>query len=117
MPKVGKLVPPDKMAIADKNGIPRTTLYNRIRAGWDLDRAISEPSKKTVNKKKRNEEGIFVDTGKGKPRGFTVREEWEKALEQAIADSGLTQSEWVEKTIIDKLKRSKYKKLADATNS
>ena len=111
MPKVGKLVPPDKMAIADKNGIPRTTLYNRIRAGWDIDRAISEPSKKIKGKKKRNEEGFFVDTGKGKPRGFTVREEWERALDQAIADSGLTQSEWVEKTIIDKLKRSKYKKL------
>ncbi len=39
------------MAIADKNGIPRTTLYNRIRAGWDLEKAISEPSKKTVSKR------------------------------------------------------------------
>ncbi len=113
MPKVGKLVPPEKMTIANKNRIPKTTLYNRIRAGWDIERAISEPSKKTKDKKKRNKEGTFADTGKGRPRGFTVKEEWDKALDQAIADSGLTQSEWVEKTIIDKLKRSKYKKLAN----
>jgi len=112
MGKVGKLVPPDKMAIAEKNGIPRTTLYNRIRAGWDIEKAISEPSRKVASKKKRNEEGVFEGTGKGKSRGFTVQEEWESALEQAIADSGLSQSEWVEKVIIDKLKRSKkYAKL------
>lgn len=108
MPKVGKLVPPDKMAIAEKNGIPRTTLYNRIRAGWDVEDAISKPSKKIAGKKERNEEGFFVGIGKGKPRGFTVKEEWDSVLDQAIADSGLTQSEWVEKIIVDKLKRSKY---------
>jgi hypothetical protein len=114
MPKVGKLVPPDKMAIAEKNGIPRTTLYNRIRAGWDIDEAISKPSKKIAGEKQRNEEGFFIGTDKGKSRAFRVKEEWQEALDQAIADSGLTQSEWVEKVIIDKLKRSKYKKLADA---
>jgi hypothetical protein len=113
MGKVGKLIPPEKMAIAEKNGIPRTTAYNRIRAGWDLDEAITKPSRKVASMK-RNEEGIFEGTGKGKTRGFTLREEWETALEKAIADSGLTQSEWVEKIIIDKLKKSKYKKLADA---
>jgi hypothetical protein len=114
MPKVGKLVPPDKMAIAEKNGIPRTTLYNRIRAGWDIDEAISKQSKKIAGEKQRNEEGPLIGTDKGKSRAFRVREEWQKALDQAIADSGLTQSEWVEKVIIDKLKKSKYKKLADA---
>lgn len=106
MGKIGKLIPPDKMAIAEENGIPRTTAYNRIRAGWDLDEAVTKPSRKVASKKKRNEEGIFEGTGKGKSRGFTLREEWEPALEQAIADSGLTQSEWVEEIIIDKLKRS-----------
>lgn len=107
MGKVGKLIPPEKMAIAEKNGIPRTTAYNRVRAGWDLDEAVTKPSRKVASMK-RNEEGIFEGTGKGKTRGFTVREEWETVLEKAIADSGLTQSEWVEKTIIDSLKRSKY---------
>lgn len=110
MGKVGKIVPPDKMAIAEKNNIPRTTLYNRIRSGWDIEKAISEPPRRTV-KIERDKEGTFIGIGKGKPRGFTVREEWEKALETAIADSGLTQSEWVEKVIINKLKRSKYAKL------
>ena len=104
------------MAIADRNEIPRTTLYRRISSGWDLERAISEPPKRANNKKrKRNEDGIFVDTGKGKQRGFTIPEEWEPVLEQAVADSGLTQSEWVGKVIVDKLKRSKYAKLKSAS--
>jgi predicted transcriptional regulator len=110
MAKVGKLVPPDKMAIAEKNGIPRTTLYNRIRAGWDIDEAISKPSSSVAKKKQRNEEGIFVGVGKGKTRGFSVKEEWEEELDKAIAESGLTQSEWVEQTVISKLKQLKAKK-------
>ena len=119
MGKVGKIVPPEKMAIAEKNGIPRTTLYNRIRTGWDIEEAITKPPRQRSNIRERNEEGSFVaaDGGKGKKRSFALNSEWDKVLDQEIAASGLIQAEYLEKLVMNKLKRSKYKKLADATNS
>ena len=111
MPKVGKLLPADKKEVARKNGIPHTTVYNRLRAGWSVEDAITKPSQKRKIRAKRNEDGVFESIGKGKGRAFTLDEEWETALEKAIADSGLSQSEWVEKVVIGKLKRSKYAKL------
>ena len=107
MPKVGKLVPPDKMAIADNNGIPRTTLYNRIRAGWDINKAISEPPRKKAVTLERNEEGTFVSAGKGKTRHFSLPEELDEKLDKAIAKSGLAPSQWIEETVINRLKRIK----------
>ncbi len=95
------------MAIADKNGIPRTTLYNRLNAGWDIDRAISEPPRKRTVSLERNEEGVFVGVGKGKPRNFSLPQEWDEKLDKAIAKSGLAASEWIEETVINRLKRMK----------
>ncbi|MDJ0591710.1 MAG: hypothetical protein QNJ72_17220 [Pleurocapsa sp. MO_226.B13] len=106
MGKVGKLVPPEKMAIAEKNNIPRTTLYNRIRAGWDLDRAISEPPRKTV-KIERDEEGTFVGANKAKPRYFSLPVELDEKLEKIIEKSGKTPSVWLEEEMTKKLKRMK----------
>ncbi|MGL5941135.1 MAG: CopG family transcriptional regulator [Waterburya sp.] len=107
MPKVGKLVPPEKMALADANGIPRSTLYNRINNGWDVDRAISEPPKKKAVTLERNEEGIFVGAGKGKTRHFSLPEELDEKLDKAIAKSGLAPSQWIEEAITNKLKKIK----------
>lgn len=105
MGKVGKIVPPDKMAIAKKNGIPRTTVYNRIRSGWDIEKAIAKPPR--ASNRKRDNEGNFIGIGKGKPRFFTLPKEWDEKLNKAIADSGLNQSEFLEKILINKLKRMK----------
>ena len=107
MPKVGKKVPPEKMAIADANGIPRSTLYNRINGGWDIDKAITEPPRKKAIKLERNEEGIFVGSGKGKARHFSLPEELDEKLDKAIAKSGLAPSQWIEQVITNKLKRIK----------
>ncbi len=107
MGKVGKIVPPDKMAIAEKNKIPRTTLYNRLRAGWDIEEAITKPSQQRGGKRKRDSEGTFIGVGKGKPRAFTLPKEWDEKLDKAIADSDLNQSEFLEKIVINKLKRMK----------
>lgn len=106
MGKVGKIVPPDKMAIAEKNGIPRTTLYNRLRAGWDLDRAITEPSRKIV-KIERGEEGTFVGANKAKPRYFSLPVELDEKLEKIIKKSGKSPSVWLEEEMTKKLKRMK----------
>lgn len=107
MPKVGKKVPPEQMAIADANGIPRSTLYNRINNGWDLEKAITEPPRKKAVNLERNEEGVFVSAGRGKARHFSLPEELDEKLEKAIAKSGLASSQWIEKVITDKLKRTK----------
>ena len=107
MPKVGKKVPPGKMAIADKNKIPRTTLYNRLKAGWDIDRAISEPPRKKSVVVERNSEGVFTGSGKGKTRHFSLPEELDEKLDKAIAKSGLAPSQWIEEVITNKLKRIK----------
>ncbi len=113
MGKVGKIVPPDKMAIAEKNGIPRTTLYNRMRSGWDIEEAITKPPRQRSNIRERDEEGNFVaagDVNKGKRRSFALPSNWDEVLDKEIAASGLIQAEYLEKLVINKLKRSKYKK-------
>ena len=107
MPKIGKKVPPEQMAIADANGIPRSTLYNRINNGWDIEKAISQPPRKKAVNLERNEEGIFVGAGKGKTRHFSLPEELDEKLDKAIAKSGIAPSQWIEEVITKKLKRIK----------
>jgi hypothetical protein len=104
MPKVGKIVPPDKMAIADANGIPRTILYNRINNGWDIDEAISKPPRQKAVQLQRNEEGIFISAGKGKSRQFSLPIELDEKLDKASKKSGLAPSQWIEQVITNKLK-------------
>lgn len=106
MGKVGKIVPAEKMAIAEKNGIPRTTVYNRIRSGWDIEEAITKPSRGSRNKK-RDSEGNFTGIGKAKPRSFTLTKEWDSKLDTAIANSDLNQSDFLAKIVIKELKRMK----------
>lgn len=106
MGKIGKIVPPDKMAIAEENGIPRTTLYNRLRAGWDIEKAITAPPRKLV-KIPRGEEGEFVGRNKAQTRYFSLPEELDEKLGKIIEKSGLTSSEWIEKAITNKIKRMK----------
>ena len=113
MGKVGKIVPPDKMAIAEKNNIPLTTVYNRVRAGWNIEKAITKPPRRRNNFKERDEEGNFVAAGgvsKGKKRSFALPSDWDEVLDKEIEASGLIQSEYVAKLVLNKLKRSKFKK-------
>ncbi len=113
MGKVGKIVPPDKMAIAEANSIPKTTVYNRVRAGWDIEEAITKPPRQRSNVKERGEEGSFIaagGVGKGKKRSFALPSDWDEVLDKEIEASGMIQAEYLEKVILSKLKRSKYKK-------
>ncbi len=107
MGKVAKLLPPEKVAIAERNNIPLTTVYKRLKRGWDLEKAITQPPRES--NRKRSEEGEFIGSGKGKPRCFTLPLEWDEKLEKAIADSELNQSEWVAQVVMNKLKRTKSK--------
>ena len=102
MPRVSKLLTEEQQAIADKNGIPKVTVYKRIQSGWDVEEAITKPTRKAGNTKRKN--GLFVDAGRAKARFFSLPVEWDKKLTKAIADSELSGSEWVEKVVIDRLK-------------
>lgn len=105
MGKVAKIVTSEKMAIAEKNGIPRTTVYNRVRAGWDIEEAITKPPRKS--KRKRDCEGNFTGIGKAKSRSFTLPNEWDEKLETALSSTDLTQSEFIAKILIKELKKMK----------
>ena len=105
MARVGKKVPPDKMAIAEKNGISRSTLYARLRQDWDIDRAISEPpkSRPQLNKLERNVDGELVTTKEKKGKSRTIRfpESKDDLLDEAIAESGMNQVDFIVKATLE----------------
>lgn len=105
MPRESKLLTNEQLAIADKNGIPKVTVYKRLDRGWEVEKAITQPTRKPKNVKR--EDGLFVDAGRGERRYFSLPVEWEKDFEQAIADSEMSESEWVEQVVIDRLKTKK----------
>ena len=51
-----------------------------------------------------SESRLFVDAGKAKARFFSLPQEWDDKLAKAIAESGMSENEWLEQTIIEKLK-------------
>lgn len=105
MPRTSKLLTDEQLAIADKNGIPKVTVYKRIQSGWDIEKAITKPTRKVGNKKRKD--GLFVDAGRAKARFFSLPVEWDEKLAKAIADSGMNESEWLEQLVINELKSKK----------
>jgi hypothetical protein len=105
MGKVAKLVSPEKLEIAYQNGIPKVTVYKRLDRGWDIDRAITEPTRKVA--RERDEKGEFVSQGRGKPRTITLPEEWDEVFDEVIESSKISQSEWISELVVNKLKRVK----------
>ena len=105
MPRESKLLTNEQLALAEKNGIPKVTVYKRLDRGWDVEKAITKPTRKLKNLKR--EDGLFVDAGRGGRTYFSLPVEWENDFKQAIADSGMSESEWVEQVVIDRLKAKK----------
>lgn len=90
-----KLLTPEQIEIYKANGIPGSTVRHRIHIGWSVEDAITKPSTPT-NTAPRGELGMYSthEKGeKGKQRGFRLPKSLESRFEQAIADSGLRQSE------------------------
>ena len=105
MPRASKLLTDEQLAIAEKNGIPKVTVYKRLERDWDVSEAITKPTRKSGNVKRKD--GLFVDAGRAKARFFSLPVEWDEKLRIAIADSEMSEKEWLEQTIIDKLKSKK----------
>jgi hypothetical protein len=92
----------DDKAIAEQNGIAISTVYARLRSGWDKQRAITEkPQKVPFSGMERDENGeIIGENPKGKPRAFALPRDLDSLLDSAIADSGKSQSEFVSDLLI-----------------
>ena len=102
MPRESKLLTDEQLAIAESNEIPKVTVYKRLDRGWDIEKAITKPTRKVGNTKRKD--GLFVDAGRGETRFFSLPQEWDDKLKDAIADSELNEKEWIERAIIEKLK-------------
>lgn len=102
MPRASKLLTDEQLTIAERNGIPKVTLYKRLNRGWDVEKAITQPTRKVGNTERKN--GLFVDAGRGESRFFSLPQEWDEKLKQAIAESKMSEKEWIEQAIIEKLK-------------
>lgn len=97
----------EQLAIAHNHGLATNTVYARLSRGWDLKKAITEPPKSSPPPLERNEEGSLIsDAPKGKQRSIRLPVEWDEVADRAIAESGLTQSEWVANAIVNYLKLS-----------
>lgn len=105
MPRESKLLTDEQRAIAEKNGIPKVTVYKRLDRGWDIEKAITKPTRKPGNTKRKG--GVFVDAGRGEPRHFSLPQEWDDELKLAIADSEMSENEWIERAIINELKKQR----------
>ena len=105
MPRVSKLLTEEQKAIAEKNDIPLVTVYKRLDRDWDIEKAITKPTRKIKNVKR--EDGLFVDAGRGERRQFSLPKEWDEELERAIAESQMGESELLEIAVIDWLKMKK----------
>jgi hypothetical protein len=105
MPRTSKLLTDEQLAIAEQNGIPKVTVYKRIQSGWDIEKAITQATRKAGNVKRKD--GLFVDAGRAKARFFSLPVEWDEKLTNAIASSQLSENEWLEQVVIDKLKAKK----------
>jgi hypothetical protein len=105
MPRTSKLLTDEQLAIAEQNGIPKVTVYKRIQSGWDIEKAITQATRKAGNVKRKD--GLFVDAGRAKARFFSLPVEWDEKLTKAIADSQMSDNEWLEQIVIEKLKSKK----------
>jgi len=94
-------------AIARQNNIARSTVYARLRSGWEKQRAITEkPQKVPFTGLSRDENGeYFAEKPKGKPRAFTLPRELDTALDSAIEASGKSQSDFVSDLVVELLQK------------
>ena len=98
MGKTAILLPDKYKEKALENGISIQTVYQRIKRGWDLDRAVTQKPKTPPHLSKGRDEGMIKagDRPKGsKTYGFVYYKDREEKLDQAIAESGLSISDFM----------------------
>ena len=96
-------------AIAKANGLSISTVYARLRSGWDKQKAITEqPAKNTFSNLPRDPNGeLFSLDPKGKTRSYQLPIRIEPEFESAIASSGISASDWIAQAVSEKLEAQK----------
>jgi hypothetical protein len=94
---------------AENNQIPLSTVYARLKRGWEVDRAVTESPRPTASRDRNANGEILTDVPKGKGRFFQVPAEREEELDEAIAASGLSGAQWYADAILAQLDAVKKK--------
>ena len=102
MPRKSKLLTPEQIKIAEGNNIPMVTVYKRLKSGWKVKRAITQPTRNIDHMIRKD--GLFVESEKGKRRSFNLDKDWDQDLEYIIQNSELEEDKLIEKIIVDRLK-------------
>lgn len=99
----------DDKAIAKQNGIAMSTVYARLRSGWDKEIAITQkPGANPFANLDRDPNGELVSRDpKGKTRSFQIPARYDGDLDAAIASSGISASDWFAQAAIAKLEAKK----------
>lgn len=109
MGKTAILLPEEYKEKAIANKISIQTVYQRLKRGWDLERAVTEPPKTPQHLSKLSRDEGMIRSGnrpKGsKTYGFVYYKDREKQLDQAIAESGLSVSDFMSKIVDDYLEK------------
>ena len=93
----------------EKNGIPMSTVYARLKRGWDVDTAVTKPSRPVVIRDRNPDGEITTDTPKGKGRFFKLPATLDDDVDAAIEASGLSAAQWYVEAVELKLESSKNK--------
>lgn len=115
MPKTAIKLPDDYKKKALANKISLQTAYARIDRGWSLEDAVTVPPKKTKGSHLKNPRVKGMVTANPRPKGtrvysFTIYQDLEDKLEQALANSELSNSDFLCKAVEEYLKNEEGKK-------
>ena len=99
----------EQWEIVDSKGIPRSTVYRRLKKGWDLNEAITTlPDPAKQNLQERSELGQLLGRGHGdRVFSFRLSTKDQEKLETAIETQGVTVQEYLENLVIKHLKQVK----------
>ena len=111
MGKSAKLLPPEYKQRAIDNDISLITVYKRLERGWDLERAVTEKSKKIYDSK-TNKRGEFESGDRPKStktHAFTNYEDNEELYQKALSYTGKNSSQFIADLVDSWLKKNKKK--------
>ena len=98
MPAYGVILDEEHKQKAIANNLSLQTVYARLKRGWDVERAVTEkPKQTTVHDLPRSETGELLphELPKGKQRSIRLYKHMDDDIDEAIASSGMTQSDFV----------------------
>ncbi len=101
--KTSKVFPDDYKEKAIANNISVNTVYSRLERGWDLDKAVTTPPiRKTYIHEAKREDGWVIPSDRPrlkKSMSVSLYQDLEPLFNEALADSGLSCSEFIANAI------------------